>query len=646
MYQTERRALNHWENLLERCERIETRFDSHSSLPLSDGQIFVYTTDRHANEDLVGRVEVQVKGRTVKQFSPHIYLRRKDLLAMQQSGGLLLLVVQLLESNVDERRAYYRMLFEPDLGEILRAASGTADEVKVPLHDAPLSSGKLHAMVELSARRAKRGVPIDLPESLIKSGFRMTFEVLDELDFNQPVQIGPRGAPASILGTLENGEQLPIKGNYVLVPEHFFPTESRNSIASETVSFKDCLIQLVPPNDTRIFPSPGLLIRIPSDSADLQITNRCSGRLSNVVKELEFASEVAKDGYIEINGERCRLNSPNDLERALSERAAFFRDFARMTLKLGGDPALIVLSEIEEQSWRTIELLIRQTVYGESIPWGFSETERAIVSFGAMQMQLVFTPVGDEVCVHALTDSNRDWSITNGRKRIEVNGYEILSQEELNTCVNLNLETLVESFDRLGRSPGIIDRARNFVNRLIESADVLPVARGDRLSAALALNDWVRASQPELIDMMACWQIKYRLGCLDESDRREISEMLTTVSGSEQGTRRAIGIMARILLGQTQLARAEYVSLPPEAKSAVDSDPIFKLIESPSDFLVDGSQRREDWEPLIEELERELWGKVAKQVATASNLIPTFPELNHVFFDRKGHSERIGRLEA
>ena len=146
--------------------------------------------------------------------------------------------------------------------------------------------------------------------------------------------------------------------------------------------------------------------------------------------------------------------------------------------------------------------------------------------------------------------------------------------------------------------------------------------------------------------MMACWQIKYRLGCLDESDRREISEMLTTVSGSEQGTRRAIGIMARILLGQTQLARAEYVSLPPEAKSAVDSDPIFKLIESPSDFLVDGSQRREDWEPLIEELERELWGKVAKQVATASNLIPTFPELNHVFFDRKGHSERIGRLEA
>ena len=159
-YQTERRALNHWENLFERCERIQTKFDAHSSLPVLDGQIFVYTTDRHANEDLVGRVEVQVKGRTVKRFSPSIYLRRKDLLAMQQSGGLLLLVVQFLESNVDERRAYYRMLFEPDLGEILRAASGTADEVRVPLHEAPLSSGKLHAMVELSARRAKRGVRV------------------------------------------------------------------------------------------------------------------------------------------------------------------------------------------------------------------------------------------------------------------------------------------------------------------------------------------------------------------------------------------------------------------------------------------------------------------------------------------------------
>lgn len=635
-YRTERRALNHWENLFERCERIQTSFDAHSSLPVLDGQIFIWQTGQHVNEDLVGRVEAQVKGRTVKQFSPHIYLRRKDLLAMQQSGGLLLLVVQFLESNVDERRAYYRMLFEPDLGEILQAASSTADEVRVPLHDAPLSSSKLHAMVELSARRAKRGVPIDLPESLIKSGLRMTFEVLDELDINQPFQIGPKGAPASILGTLDNGEQLPIKGNYVVVPEHFFPTESRNSISSETVSFKDCLIQLVPPNYTRIFPGPGLMIRIPSDGSDFQITNRCSGRLSNVVKELQFASEVAKSGYIDINGERCRINSPNGFERALSERAAFFRDFERMILKLGGDPALIILSEIEEKSWRTIELLIRQTVYGEPIPWDFSETERAIVSFGPMQLQLVFTPAGDEVCVSALTDSNRDWSITNGRKRIEVNGHELLSQEELNSCVNLNLESLVESFESLGRSQDVLNRARGFVNRLIEGADVLAAARRERLSAALALNDWVRDRQTEPIDMMTYWQIRYRMRCLDDEDRSSISEMLATASWDDRDTGRAIRVMCQILLGQTQLAIAEYQLLPERAKTVVDSNPISKLIESPDDFFAHESIRGVDWEPRIEELERELWQKVAEQVATASNLMPTFPELNHSFFNTEG----------
>lgn len=635
-YRTERRALNHWENLFERCDRIQTSFDAHSSLPVLDGQIFIWQTGQHVNEDLVGRVEAQVKGRTVKQFSPHIYLRRKDLLAMQQSGGLLLLVVQFLESNVDERRAYYRMLFEPDLGEILRATSGAADEVRVPLHDAPLSSAKLHAMVELSARRAKRGVPINLPESLIKSGFRMTFEVLDELDFNQPVQIGPKGAAASILGTLDNGEQLPIKGNYVVVPEHFFPTESRNSISSETVSFKDCLIQLVPPNDTRIFPSPGLMIRIPSDGSDFQITNRCSGRLSNVVKELQFASEVVKSGYIDINGERSRINSPNDLERTLSERASFFRDFEKMILKLGGDPALIVLSEIEERSWRTIELLIRQTVYGEPIPWDFSETERAIVSFGPMQLQLVFTPAGDEVCVSALTDSNRDWSITNGRERIEVIGHELLSQEELNSCVNLNLETLVESFESLGRSQDVLNRARGFVNRLIEAADVLAAARKERLSAALALNDWVGDGQAEPVDMMAYWQIRYRMRCLNVEDRSSISEMLATASWDDRDTDRALRVMCRILLGQTQLAIAEYQLLPERAKTVVDSNPIFKLIESPDDFFVYEPKRGDDWETLMEELERELWQKVAEQVATASNLMPTFPELNHSFFDTEG----------
>ena len=38
----------------------------------------------------------------------------------------------------------------------------------------------------------------------------------------------------------------------------------------------------------------------------------------------------------------------------------------------------------------------------------------------------------------------------------------------------------------------------------------------------------------------------------------------------------------------------------------------------------------------MEALERELWQKVAEQVATASNLMPTFPELNHSFFDTEG----------
>lgn len=107
--------------------------------------------------------------------------------------------------------------------------------------------------------------------------------------------------------------------------------------------------------------------------------------------------------------------------------------------------------------------------------------------------------------------------------------------------------------------------------------------------------------------MMACWQIKYRKGCLDDNDQREISEMLTTVSGSGKGTCKAIGIMSRILLGQTQLARAEYLSLPAEAKSAIEGDPIFTFINPTNDFLVDVSQRREDWEPFIAELERELW---------------------------------------
>ena len=118
MYQSERRALNHWERLFESCDRIETSFAAHNSLPVIDGQVLIWSSPHHVNENLIGRVEAQVKGRSVQKFVPHIYLRRKDIVAMQQSGGVLLLVVQFLETDVDERAAYFRMLVERVSGSL------------------------------------------------------------------------------------------------------------------------------------------------------------------------------------------------------------------------------------------------------------------------------------------------------------------------------------------------------------------------------------------------------------------------------------------------------------------------------------------------------------------------------------------------
>ena len=617
MYSIERKALNHWEALFEDCERIETRFESHSALPVLDGQIFIWKTRRHANEDLVGRVEAQVKGRSVPKIRPYVYLRRKDLLAMQQSGGVLLLVVQFLESNESKRAAYYRMLFEPEIDEILRSTSKNSSEVRVSLLEAPESSEKLHGMVELAARRAKQGIPIELPDSLMENGFRMTFEVVDELDFNQPVQIGPNGAPASILGTLENGAQLPIKGNYVIVPEHFFPQKSSTTIASETVAFKNCLIQLVPPKDTRIFPSPGLLIQIPADGSDFRLTNRCSGRLSDVVKELRFSSEVLKSGFIEINGEQRRISPSDDLERALLERAAFFRDFEKMVRQLGGDPALITVSEIEARSWRPIEYLIRRVVYGESIPWNFLEAERSMVSFGPMQMQLLFEPPSKEVSVYSLTDPNLEWAETDGKDSHFVIGYELLTQEELNVCVNLNLDTVVEAFERVGDSQEVLDKARDLTDRLIEAADTLSAARSTRLAAAAELNEWVRAHQSTPSDMLAHWQIKYRRQEITDNDREEILEMMVSAPWSDQHDKHVSQVMCRILLGQIEVARAEYDLLAEDETSFLELNPIFKLLGAPDDFYIEDSRSQDDWEPLIKDLKDEIWQKVATQVANA-----------------------------
>lgn len=76
----EAKAVNFMEESFEACEKIQTVFESASSIPLTDGELLVYNQTNYSNENLSARIRVQIKGQEVKKFGESILSRKLTLL--------------------------------------------------------------------------------------------------------------------------------------------------------------------------------------------------------------------------------------------------------------------------------------------------------------------------------------------------------------------------------------------------------------------------------------------------------------------------------------------------------------------------------------------------------------------------------------
>ena len=75
---------------------IKTSFAEGDKKPLVDGDISIYQDKSGRNEDLIGTIPVQIKGKTVKNISPKspsFALKKGYLEGLKNIGGVLLLVV-------------------------------------------------------------------------------------------------------------------------------------------------------------------------------------------------------------------------------------------------------------------------------------------------------------------------------------------------------------------------------------------------------------------------------------------------------------------------------------------------------------------------------------------------------------------------
>lgn len=92
----EQKAVGRVNDAILDCDHLAPYIASIDRVPLTDGHIDIHSSAEHTKATFVGRVNVQVKGKTVKnldRYSKTYPVERADLEGYHKDGGVLYFVV-------------------------------------------------------------------------------------------------------------------------------------------------------------------------------------------------------------------------------------------------------------------------------------------------------------------------------------------------------------------------------------------------------------------------------------------------------------------------------------------------------------------------------------------------------------------------
>lgn len=157
--QIELLAVNAVEDYFTKIERINPMIPLADKEPSWDGFLYLYPDDSMKKETMIGRIPVQVKGKTGEFVESLSYcMKTSDLRNYMREGGCIYFVV--LINDRQERKIFYRMLIPVELQNILK---GKEQQKSINVKMKPLegSDDVYHSLVDFYHDMKKQtGSPI------------------------------------------------------------------------------------------------------------------------------------------------------------------------------------------------------------------------------------------------------------------------------------------------------------------------------------------------------------------------------------------------------------------------------------------------------------------------------------------------------
>lgn len=589
----EQMAINAIAGLItDKCPRLITNMATNDKTPMVDGDISIYKTEDTKNENFIGKVPVQVKGKTFVNIPNNVAysIKVSDLRHYLRSGGIIYFVVAINQKK--EKVIYYTPLSVVKLQKLISSLDSKQKSVSIRLSKFPTETNKImdvirnfyetinkqHSFADKETHPLEywqsdpnfKGISIN---AVCHGSEQPTqLELVNSINSHENyVYVNLANCPIPIpasnenikLGLLKQGDG-PVK-------------------VGDTIYYDNFTVIHVGQEAQIQFGEAFRLTFFYEEKRNSEFLYTCPAKISQVLKALSFI-KAAK-----LKRECCigDLMMPNfDLNISIEEierQETQIKDLTELLNTLHIDVDEIEYNKLSQKELNNLYLLYKGIIKGE-----ISQNNSVKEDFD--QSIICQIPIGNK-SIHVLVTKERDGNKiedyfnlqdrvlfleTTEGQFLPSTPYDYLKYEDFCQILNINYHYITEVHkDLYEKYPPIIYNAINTLNKVLSAFDKSNNKR--LLQAAIELNEWLQDKEIEGISPYAKMLCNLEIACrsrkITEEERKSLYKIVL------DSTDPIDRFSAYVLLGDTQGAKAIFDELSKDRQEYFKIQPIYHLFE-------------------------------------------------------------------
>lgn len=574
---------------------LDPIINSNDKTPCWDGEVFVYKSTSFCNENLLGRVPIQVKGREKKgEIRKVTYSCEVSVLEnYYRDGGCIFFLAYIDPNNINISKIYYKKLLILDLDEILRKSVGKnnttitlepfpkrGDEVKDIFvsflsdrqKQSPFIGKEIPTIQSLEGKGAKiKNLSMTVSNSVLKNSTIPEYLLSHETYVYAEIE-GLDGEIILDKLTPENTEVV-LDGKLEINGKTFF---DRYTLSKDKGEY---LVKF----------GAGIYMNV--DSKRLTIKLNRQDTLDELINETEFFLEIVKSGSFVFKGKEIKFDIDHENENGVEEQVhklGYLKDVKNMLDFLGVIEKLKI-NNLTNIDYTNINNFINNIIHGNPIQFTNMEADAFYGPFTIGNLNIwIFGYIQDkekryyrirsffekaEVVIVQFSEEDEKQE-----HPINISQYFLLHKDGIARASNINYQAIYDDLVQLPKEEIYIDNLVLFILDLIGAYDLkqkkLKASDDKLLQLAFDLLSWLGSNkylEGVILDLNILQVIK-RQRPLNKDER----DLLFTIL--DNSTDFSVKCGASILLGNLEQALFYLNKLPEQEELQFKNYPIYNLI--------------------------------------------------------------------